>query len=150
MAPTSTRPNTSPVNAEAVEDTTVLEIPRALFLEKIREDSNFALSLLGAISARQHYLIQQIEQLAVKEAPQRLGTFLLRLCAPAESRNIEINLPYDKSLIARRLNIQPETFSRAFKKLEPYGVTTQGKNIHIRNREELAAFCDIDDRSRPC
>lgn len=139
-----------PVNAQAVEDTEVLEIPRTLFVEKIKEDSDFALSILGAISARQRYLIQQIEQLAVREAPQRLGAFLLRLCPAGQNKNIEINLPYDKSLIARRLNIQPETFSRALKKLEPHGVTSHGKDIFIRDAAELESFCDIEDRNSPC
>jgi CRP-like cAMP-binding protein len=136
-----------PVNAQAVDETQVLEIPRGLFVDKIKEDSSFALSILGSISARQRYLIQQIEQLSVKEAPQRLGTFLLRLCPAEKSKGVEIDLPYDKSLIARRLNIQPETFSRALKKLEPHGVGLEGKNIVIQDADQLARFCDIDDRS---
>ena len=139
-----------PVNAQAIEDTTLLEIPRALFVEKIRQDSNFALTLLGSISARQHLLIQQIEQLTVKEAPQRLGAFLLRLCPPEKTQNVEISLPYDKFLIARRLNIQPETFSRALKKLEPHGVSVRGRNIMIGDTARLAGFCDLEDRERPC
>jgi CRP-like cAMP-binding protein len=139
-----------PVNAQAIEDTTVLEISRALFVDKIKEDSNFALSILGSISARQRFLIQQIEQLTVREAPQRLGAFLLRLCPPEQDKDIQVSLPYDKSLIARRLNIQPETFSRALKKLEPQGVSVNGKNVHIRDAAALALFCDIEDRHSPC
>lgn len=139
-----------PVNAQAVEETTLLEIPRNLFVEQIRADSDFALSILGAISAKQRYLIQQIEQLTVREAPQRIGTFLLRLCPVGSSKDVEVSLPYDKSLIARRLNIQPETFSRAFKKLEPHGVTLKGRVAVIRNIENLSAFCDVEDRNSPC
>lgn len=139
-----------PVNAQAVEDTALLEIPRSLFVEMIRADSDFALSILGAISAKQRYLIQQIEQLTVREAPQRIGTFLLRLCPPEKTKGIEVALPYDKSLIARRLNIQPETFSRAFKKLEPHGVTLKGRIAAIEDIERLAAFCDVEDRDKPC
>lgn len=139
-----------PVNAQAVEDTTLLEIPRSLFVEKIMADSDFALSILGAISAKQRYLIQQIEQLTVREAPQRIGTFLLRLCPPGRDRDVEVPLPYDKSLIARRLNIQPETFSRAFKKLEPHGVTLKGRVAAIEDIEKLSAFCDFEDRNSPC
>lgn len=139
-----------PVNAQAVEDTSILEIPRSLFVEMIHADSDFALSILGAISAKQRYLIQQIEQLTVREAPQRIGTFLLRLCPPGCSRNVEVALPYDKSLIARRLNIQPETFSRAFKKLEPHGVTLKGRIAAIDDIEMLARFCDFEERNSPC
>lgn len=139
-----------PVNAQAVEDTTLLEIPRSLFVETIRADSDLAISILGAIAAKQHYLIQQIEQLTVREAPQRIGTFLLRLCPPGATRHIEVALPYDKSLIARRLNIQPETFSRAFKKLEPHGVHLQGRVAIIEEIGRLIAFCDVEDRDKPC
>lgn len=139
-----------PVSAQAVEDTTLLEIPRIFFVEKIKENSDFALSILGSISARQRFLIQQIEQLTIREAPQRLGTFLLRLCPVDNNEELKINLPYDKSLIAKRLNIQPETFSRAIKKLEMHGVKTKGRDIFIHDIKKLAAFCDIDDRNSLC
>lgn len=139
-----------PVNAQAVEKTEILEIPRALFVNKIKEDSDFALRILGSISARQRSLIQQIEQVTVKSAPQRIGAFLLRLCPPDKENNIEVNLPYDKSLIARRLNIQPETFSRALAKLKPYGVNMDGRRVTIEDMEKLAEFCDIQDRDKPC
>lgn len=139
-----------PVNAQAVEDCTLLEIPRSLFVEMIRADSDLALSILGAIAGKQRYLIQQIEQLTVREAPQRIGTFLLRLCPPGRAKNVEVPLPYDKSLIARRLNLQPETFSRAFKKLEPQGVTLKGRVAVIADTEHLEAFCDVEDRDTSC
>lgn len=139
-----------PVNAQAVEDCTLLEIPRSLFVEMIRADSEMALSILGAIAGKQRYLIQQIEQLTVREAPQRIGTFLLRLCPPGSARDVEVALPYDKSLIARRLNLQPETFSRALKKLEPHGVTLKGRVAVIADTEQLEAFCDVEDRDTPC
>jgi CRP-like cAMP-binding protein len=139
-----------PVNAQAVEQTRVLEIPRQLFVDKIRESSDLALMMLGTISARQRLLVQQIEQVTVKSAPQRIGTFLLRLCAPGKMRNVEVSLPYDKSLIARRLNIEKETFSRALAKLKPYGVSVNGRQIGIQDLSILADYCDLDERERPC
>lgn len=139
-----------PVNAQAVEKTELLEIPRKLFVDKIKEDSDFALRILGSISARQRYLIQQIEQVTVKSAPQRIGAFLLRLSPPGKNAHIEVSLPYDKSLIARRLNIQPETFSRALAKLKPYGVSMKGRQVVIEDAEKLIEFCDIEDRGKPC
>lgn len=139
-----------PVNGRAIEDTTVLEVPRSLFVDKINEDSNFALSIIGSIAARQHYLVQMIEHLAVKTPVQRLGCFLLRLCPSGVTENVEVHLPYDKALIARRLSIQPETFSRALKKLEPQGVITKGRTVTIKDTEKLCTFCDFEDRDRPC
>lgn len=139
-----------PVNAQIVEKSVILEIPRHLFVETVKKDSEFALNILGSISARQRYLIQQIEQVTVKTAPQRIGAFLLQLCPPGKDDPVEISLPYDKSLIARRLNIQPETFSRAFAKLKPYGVTMNKRQVTINATDALADFCDIEDRVKPC
>jgi CRP-like cAMP-binding protein len=139
-----------PVNAEVAETAKVLEIPRVLFVNKIHEDGDFALSILGSIAARQHFLVQQIEQVTVKSAPQRIGTFLLKLCPKDSVRNIKINLPYDKGLVARRLNIQPETFSRALNKLKPHGVNVEGRQIIVKDVAALSIFCDVDSRDLPC
>jgi len=139
-----------PVNAQYIEDATLLAIPRSSFVERIATDPDLALHILGAVSARQRYLIQQIEQLTVKDAPQRIGIFLLRLCRPGQDGQVVVDLPYDKSLISRRLNIQPETFSRALKKLESHGVVPNGHKVVIKDPEKLADFCDIDDRTTLC
>lgn len=137
---------TYPVNAQALEKTTLIEIPRNFFVQKIEQDSQFALRMLGAIAARQHYLVQQLEQITTRTAPQRIGSFLIRFCKKHSTGKKDewvVNLPYDKSIISTRLNIKPETFSRAMAKLAPYGVQIENKKILITNIEALADFCDI-------
>lgn len=136
-----------PVHAQSIEDAEVIEIPRSFFIKKIEEDSRFALRLLGSISAHQHYLVQQLEQVTSRTAPQRVGAFLLRFCKrhaeDADGTTI-VDLPYDKAIISTRLGIKPETFSRALAKLEPYGVTADKRSITIKSPEDLADFCDVD------
>lgn len=139
-----------PVSAQAIEDSSILEIPRQLFVDKIREDSNLALMMLGSISARQRLLVQQIEQITARTASQRIGIFLLRLCPLSKKNVATVSLPYDKSLIARRLNIQPETFSRALAQLKPCGVSMDKREITIRDVAKLAEYCDLDERDSPC
>jgi len=142
-----------PVNAQAIENAVLTSVPRAAILQNIEDDSSFALGMLGTISARQRYLVQQLEQVTTRSAPQRIGAFLLRFCrtTPEDGNGAMIAaLPYNKSVIAARLNIQPETFSRALSKLEPYGVTSDNKNIIIDNPEALAEFCDFSYDDTPC
>ena len=142
-----------PVNAQAVEDVELVEIPRNYFIKKIEEDSRFALRMLGAIAARQHYLVQQLEQVTNRTAPQRIGAFLLRFCRKepgAKEGSLTVHLPYDKSIISRRLNIKAETFSRALTKLAPYGVDADGRSITISNPKSLAEFCEVDFKDIPC
>lgn len=77
---------TYPVNAQAVEDVDLIEVPRSFFVQKIQKDSSFALCILGAIASRQHHLIQQLEQVTTRTASQRVGAFLLRFCQKEEGR----------------------------------------------------------------
>ncbi|HEY9163336.1 MAG TPA: helix-turn-helix domain-containing protein, partial [Magnetovibrio sp.] len=46
-------------------------------------------------------------------------------------------LPMDKSLIAARLGMQPETFSRALAKLKSAGVENSGSDIVIQDVDQL-------------
>ncbi len=137
-----------PVNAQAVSDVEIVEIPRSCFVQKIEQDSQFALQILASISSHQHYLVGQLEQVTTRTAPQRIGAFLLRFC---EKKNTEdgsmiVDLPYDKFLISTRLNIKPETFSRALSKLEPYGIKIDGRDIKIYDIEKLESFCDVTSK----
>jgi len=136
--------NRYPVNAEAVTKSSLIEIPRSFFIKQIERDSAFALTILASISAHQHYLVSQLEQVATRNAPQRIGTFLLRFCDKSNIKDNEfvVKLPYDKSLISTRLNIKPETFSRALAKLEPYGVRLDGRKIIISDLDALTEFSD--------
>ena len=136
---------TYPVNAQAVTDIEIIEIPRSFFIKKIEEDTKFALRILASVSSRQHYLVSQLEQVTTRTAPQRIGAFLLRFCRKTNTSNGEmiVDLPYDKSLISTRLNIKPETFSRALDKLKPYGIKSNKGSIIIDDPQSLADFCDI-------
>lgn len=133
-----------PVSAQAIEDVVVAEIPRSFFVRKIEADSHFALRMLGAVAARQHYLVQQLEQVTARSAPQRIGAFLIRFCRKEkQGEGWLVDLPYDKAVISTRLNIKPETFSRALAKLGPYGVCVKDRHIVIEDMAKLTEFCDL-------
>lgn len=134
-----------PVAAQACEESVLLLVPRSLFVERIKRDSEFSLRLLSAVSSRQRTLVQQIEQITVRTPPQRVGTFLLQLALPATTGRARVLIPYEKYLLAHRLNIKPETFSRALRKLEHIGVQTSGHVVEITNLDTLRHFCEVDE-----
>lgn len=129
-----------PATAEVVDDARLLEFPAASFLAALREDSEVALKMLGALSRRLRGLIFHIEQLQAKSTPQRLGGFLLSLAEPVDGA-CEVRLPYDKSLVAARLGMTPESLSRALAKLKKYGVETKGNVVALKNIRALHVFC---------
>jgi CRP-like cAMP-binding protein len=146
-----------PVCAEVVADARVLSLTAPAFARSLAADPDIAFAMLGALSLRLRHLVQQIEQLQVKSAPQRVADFLLRLCPPAseEARVPDgaapatVTLPFNKALIARRLGMQPETFSRALGRLRPLGVERHGATVVIRDPAALRAFCAAERSSGP-
>ncbi|MBP2230213.1 CRP-like cAMP-binding protein [Azospirillum agricola] len=130
-----------PVCAEAVTDTRVMTLTAEGFARCLREDDRIAFGMLGSLSMRLRHLVTQIEQLQVQPAPQRVAAFLLRFC-PAGDGPASFALPFDKALAARRLGMQPETFSRALAKLRPVGVDTQGLVVTVADRAALRGFVD--------
>jgi len=130
---------TFPVTAQAVEVTRVLSIAARPFIERLRRDPELCLSVMAAMSRHFRTLVTQLEQLTTKSSVQRLGEFLLRL-SHRESGSAEIRLPMDKSLIAGRLGMQPETLSRSLSKLRSAGVITDHDRIAIENVETLRSF----------
>ena len=129
-----------PVTAEVVERGRLVVIPAAPLLSAIRADGALALGILGVMSHRLRYLVTQVEQIRAKSAAQRVGEFLLRL-NPAEEGPATIRLPYDKSLIAARLGMKPETFSRALAKLRDFGVRCEGNAVILAEPATLQRYC---------
>ncbi len=130
-----------PANAQAIEETTLIAFDRKFFVSEITKNADLALGMLGALSHHAHRLTQDVEQLQTQSGDQRLAAFLLNLC-PAGADRTAITLPYDKSLIAGRLGMKPETLSRAFAKLRGFGVQVKGTQVVVsevkRLRERVA------------
>ncbi len=61
---------------------------------------------------------------------------------------MQLNLPYEKALIASRLGMQPESFSRALKQLRPLGVEVRGDDVTISDIKALAAYVEKGDSAR--
>lgn len=138
-----------PVCAETVADSRVLSLTAEGFARCLREDEQIAFAMLGSLSMRLRNLVQQIEQLQVQPTAQRVGGFLLRFC-PDGSGAAGFTLPFDKALVARRLGMQPETFSRALAKLRAIGVETQGPAVTVADLDALRRFCHAEGEDADC
>lgn len=138
--------------ASAIEDVRVLRLPSALLKKAITEDNAMALSMLTSLSRHRKRQTREIESLTLQNASQRIGCFLLRLCHRDDMGPIELKLPYDKSLIAARLGMKSETFSRALNKLrEETGITVKGATVIIPTIDVMSSFaCSACSNEFPC
>jgi CRP-like cAMP-binding protein len=88
----------------------------------------------------------------VQSAPQRIGCFLLRLCKAQEEGEVTLHLPYDKTLIAARLGMKPETFSRALTRLrQESDIEVKGATVSIPDIQRLVGYtCNACSNAYPC
>lgn len=131
-----------PASAETVSTARLLRIDGNTFRTRIREQPELALSMLAAASYQLKFLVEQIEQIKVRSAPQRIAEFIMRLIEAREGRAV-IELPFEKGLIANRLGMKPESFSRALAKLRSMGVTVDREVVEIADVARLATFIEF-------
>jgi CRP-like cAMP-binding protein len=130
-----------PASCEAVSPARILKVDAAVLRRAILAQPQLAFDMLAAASLRLRELVDEIERLKAQSAPQRIADFFLKQAA-ADSGRAEIALPYEKALIANRLGMKPESFSRALGKLEAFGVTVNRESVCISDLARLAAFVD--------
>ena len=137
------RHDTYPVAAEAVTECSVIRIEADAYLQQIRENPEFAVSVLSATFMHLQSLVAQVEALKAQTGAQRLAEFLLELSS-CVSGQCDVVLPYDKVLIAGRLGMKPESLSRAFAKLRDHGVAVRQNHASIADIEALREFAFED------
>jgi CRP-like cAMP-binding protein len=129
-----------PASAEVVEDCRIIALDSRRVVSTVQDDPSIAMNMLASMSRHLHYLVHEVERLKTRTASQRLIEFILNRCR-AESGPCQVQLPYDKTLIAARLGIQPESLSRLLNRFREFGVTTDQNTIHIADVARLRDFC---------
>jgi len=129
-----------PVSAAALTDSVLLGIDAADFLAMLRDSHDTCFVLLGDLSRRMHALIREIEDVTLQSATSRVAAYLIRK-APAASDTFRLEFP--KGVIASRLSVKPETFSRILRNLSEQGiVSVRGQQVKIHDRPALSRKAD--------
>jgi CRP-like cAMP-binding protein len=135
-----------PATAAAVSRARVLSIPADHVASCIREMPDVAIAMIASTSQHLQRMVQHIEQLTALSATQRVANFLLSLAACAKGP-CTIVLPYDKSLIAGKLGLKPESLSRVFARLRSAGVEVRASHVIVRDMSRLRSLM-VCDRTR--
>jgi CRP-like cAMP-binding protein len=138
-------------HGKAVSDVKVMEFPLQWLKQSSRECSTFALNLLSLIAAQAHMAEVEAEHQATMSAPQLVACFLQRLCVLYDFDPKGFDLPYSKTLIASRLGMELETFSRTLAKLKEHGLTVEGTHVKISDLARIEHYvCGMCSISEEC
>jgi CRP/FNR family transcriptional activator FtrB len=118
----------------------LMEIPRNPLLSSLRSNPDLALAMLASLSRHFRLLIQEVKDLKLKSASQRLALYLMGL-TPRRRGTVTLRLPHNKSLIAARIGVRPETLSRAFAQLKTHEVVVDGHTVCIGDLTKLGRYC---------
>ncbi|MGB0718850.1 MAG: Crp/Fnr family transcriptional regulator [Bdellovibrionales bacterium] len=142
----------SPYSAEIVEAAEIIAYPLRILKSEIESNNALALNMLSSMARYRREQDREIEHREIQNAPQRIGCFLLRLAPQNQTGAVKIHLPYDKTLVASRLGMQPETFSRALGKLKQQtGIKIHGATIELDSLDQLSSFsCAACSSEFPC
>ena len=128
------------LSAEAISDAKVLVIKRSALSALAARDPSVAQQLF-ALTGRELYRVQDRILLLIKNARERVASFLLEMAERA-SENNTIELPMSRQDIADYLGLTIETVSRTLTSLETASaieVSPSSRRIVLRNRAALAA-----------
>ena len=131
------------VFAETLADTLLLTIGKAGVFAELERNPRFARKMLAGLALRLHGLVHDLEAYTLRSGTQRVIGYLLRdYSEEGEPRApVDVALATSKGVLASRLNITREHFSRILHDLSGAGlIEVHGRIIRIVDPERLRAF----------
>jgi CRP-like cAMP-binding protein len=131
------------VMAQALSDTLLLHVAKEAVFHGIEHDPGFARRMLAGLSRRVHALMADVESYSLQSGTQRVIGYLLRQEAEGGEgqASYTVRLPTSKSIVASRLNLTPEHFSRILHELVDHGlVAVEGRDVRIVDAQKLRDY----------
>jgi len=127
------------VYAQALVDSQLLHISKTAILEELERDPKLGRKMIASLSIRLHHLITDVESYSLHSGRQRIIGYLLR--DNSETGTVVVTLPTNKGVIASRLNLTQEHFSRILHELSENGlIVVKGRKITIPDVDKLRGY----------
>jgi CRP-like cAMP-binding protein len=128
------------VFAQALTDSLLLHISKAAIYEELAADHAFVRKMLAGMAMRLHQLMIDVESYSLHSGTQRVIGYLMHELPEHEQANdnVVLELATNKGVIASRLNLTQEHFSRILHDLIGLGlIVVDGKRILIPSMTKL-------------
>ena len=130
------------VTAQALSDSLLLYIAREFVFQELERNPKFVRRIIAGLSSRLHRLMSDVESDSLHTGTQRVIGFLLSESDESRMRGggLELILPASKGVIASRLSLTQEHFSRILHDLTARGlIEVHGRTISIPDVARLRA-----------
>jgi CRP/FNR family transcriptional activator FtrB len=114
----------------------------------IRRERELAEAVINGLASRLEDMLRELKSVRARTTFQRLVAWILAMHGRANQPS-EIEVPYDKSVLAGRLGMAPETLSRDLARLAALGVAVDGRRLTIKDPSVLRQLTTVDEATRP-
>ena len=131
------------VMAQTLSDSLLMHVSRKVVFDELERDPVFARKMLAGLSRRLHSLISDVESYSMQSGTERVIGYLLRQDETHSNANepYAVTLPTSKAVVASRLNVTPEHFSRILHDLSEKGlIAVEGREIRILDAGKLRGY----------
>jgi CRP/FNR family transcriptional regulator, dissimilatory nitrate respiration regulator len=131
------------VMAQTLADSMILHVSKDVVFDGLERDPKFARKMLAGLSRRLHGLISDVEAYSLQSGTQRVIGYLLRQDENQAAANAPyaVRLPTSKAIVASRLNLTPEHFSRILHDLTEGGfISVDGREVRIPDVARLRDY----------
>jgi CRP-like cAMP-binding protein len=126
------------VTAQAVEDSMLLHVAKPVIFRELNDDPGFARKMLAGLSQRMHALMCDMESLSLRTGTQRVAAYLLKDVGADAVDGATMTLPVTKAVVASRLSLTPEHFSRIMADLRTRKlIAFRGRRVSILDNGAL-------------
>lgn len=125
-----------PVHADALVATQLIGFDTGVFLALLRESNETCFELMSVMTRRLRAHVNEIDRLALQNATTRFIGYILNAAGDDDPSGQRVDLTVPKHVLASRLSIQPETFSRILSRLAGAGL--------IRVHRQAITLLDLD------
>ena len=131
------------VMAQTLADSLLLHVAKQAVFEELERNPGFSKKMLAGVSRRLHGIISDVESYSLHSGTQRVIGYLLRQDEePAGAAEpYRVTLPTSKAIVASRLNLTPEHFSRILHDLSAAGlISVEGRDVLIQDVPRLRGY----------
>ncbi|WP_275096011.1 Crp/Fnr family transcriptional regulator [Sedimenticola hydrogenitrophicus] len=127
-----------PVRATSIGKSRLIAVDSRGFLDLLRESTDTCFRVMGDMSMRLRRMIKEIDDLTLQSATGRVAGYLCGKSMLKGQTRVAFELATPKGVLASRLSVKPETFSRILHNFTDQGlVKVRGGHIEILDVEGL-------------
>lgn len=127
------------VSAQTLEDTMLIHVGKAALYVEMEHHPQLTRKMLASLSQRLHALMADVASYSLRSGAQRVIGYLLK--SDAKEPAHQIRLSTSKAIIASRLNLTPEHFSRILRDLSDQElIQVKGRDITILDMPRLQDY----------